>query len=444
MPKKSASQIRRLQKRSQLRGDTLYQPPMIIVNPNNTSNNKKDLKTNKKKYYNKVDVVKFRNIIQIYKNSMENIPHECNAKERRKLKRKYEAVARNESRLDLEELLQYDVERIGSDKKNSIDNNKKKIASKEYILFIGRLHPKTTEQELRKHFEKKIGRRIEKKDVVVRMKVNKRESHSKSSNDNYINNDDRKETSNDNDNNEDNDTKEGPSDTLHSSHAPNEQSETIPIISEFRSSYAFITVSTPALFQSCLQLHQTNLHGSRLNIYMASSCRANSSRRFQKINHYKHVQEKQINTKVNQLVKKYIDAGKMNDTDLDKNVMDMLKRRSWEVVEKSLKEYTKRKDSTIRNFSSFLCQIVKEVENGDDSIKKSDKKNRKKDNNNKVRKKPRKGYNQRSLLGHLSHYSQEGVDMSHSENDSLNERMEKLFPSWLRGRGRGSGLFARS
>lgn len=179
---------------------------------------------------------------------------------------------------------------------------------------------------------------------------------------------------------------------------------------------------------------------------MASSCRAKSPRRLQKINRYKHIQDKKIKVSLNRLLKRYIDSGKINVGELDIDAMNMLKRRSLEVAEKSLNEYIKKKDYGIKNSSAFLYHIVKKVEN-DESIVIDNSRDGilKKNNCEKVAK---KDYGQRSLQGHLSHYSHEKDDMICLDKD-IDEKdisigwMEKLFPSWLRGRGKRSGLFAR-
>lgn len=461
--KKSAAQLRRLQKRSSERGDTPYlTDPPTTDHPTPSQSQSNDPPTLLPQD-DDLDSTQSKRMTAAHQlhtslSHMEANSTKLNAKERRSAKRKAEAIAKEESGCqDIDELMSYyhahkdqcsdlvvkeipptEVEPYSSTITNKTERTKKETRKKNpYILFVGQLSYSTTKQALFDHFKNHVSEGITPETLTIRL-MNVQNEYKEF---------------------EENDTTE-----------PNLRKTNTK---STKGGYAFAEFTTPTIMYKCLKLHQTELDGRRINIYRGASNRAHSKSRQVKITQRRHEQETYVAHAVTKIVQEYMDAGQLSNEELDEGVIALLKRRSADVVNHALREYIDKRDGrneSLENPSAFLTAIVCEMSQEPTSSKMSYAHTNTSRGKDRERGKGRETYTSNrgyrtsqtnqsakddysyygiqnndshdTVLSRMSIFSKEGVDMSASERDTnvsndFQNRMDRIFPSWLRGRGRG-------
>lgn len=458
MTKKSAAQIRRMEKRAAERGDK-YDPPVQAVSTemklnvakklketldelesNSEGMNSRDKRASKRKaeaiaaeelggdikivdlleWYDKQpkgnkekrekktgpsiskeDKMKFDAFAE-YQKSLTEIEADkvLNSKDRRSAKRKADAIACENSKLStVQELLDWyeankDKQPTKKQKKSS-DNNDSEAQSKSnnpYILFVGQIPYNTTADQIMKHFQHYMGKKvITKETMTIRIPNNADKDKLKAKG-------------------KDRPTK----------------------------GFAFCEFNDPELMYECLKLHHTDMNGRRINVIRAAG--GGKAKRAEKIKERKEEQDEYISTIVDKIIKEHISKGDLKEGELDNGAILLCKRRNAAIVEAALSEYIEaRGDRHLENPSSFFAKVMNRVtEEGVDAIKKQDKKQ--------SAKRVQTGNQTDPNLIRRSKFARTGVDMSSSfvTNNNNGSGLSSIFPSiGGRGRGRGRGAYMR-
>lgn len=331
---------------------------------------------------------------------------DINAKERRSAKRKAEAIAAEESGCQAEELLQW-YETVAPPAKDADEEEEggKKIP---YIVFVGQLSFSTTVDMLYEHFETNLGKEVITKETTkIRLLTDAKTKKSRG--------------------------------------------------------MAFVELSTPEAMYECLKLHLTHLDGRRLNVERTTG--GGKAAKKSKISSFRESQSAYISQTVDQILSDHMKNGDIMEGELDDGVIALCKRHSAQVVEHALKEYAEEKkvrrerkeelgekeEEEMRNPSAFLTHMLGRIaEEGFESSNLSGSKRggggeggrsggrgrgggpgRGSGSGGAGRGGDRRGASSRSVL------EEGGVDMSASK--SSGGRIQQIFPSMQRGRGRGRG-----
>mmetsp|Transcript_13163 Transcript_13163/g.14821 ORF Transcript_13163/g.14821 Transcript_13163/m.14821 type:complete len:515 (+) Transcript_13163:84-1628(+) len=351
-----------------------------------------------------------------------DINQDLNAKDRRSMKRKAEAIACEKSKFEsIQELITwYDSNPELQKKKDKKDNMNDKKSTNPYILFVGQIPYDTKEEDLFSHFQKYLGKKlITKESMTVRIPQHKEKSKDVkkiSSQDNEIEHEENK-------------------DDLE------QQTEGGKAKRQGRG-FAFVEFNDPELMYECLKLHHTDLNGRRINVIRSAG--GGKESRKEKFKERRKEQDEYISSTVEKIIKDYIDKGDLKEDELDSGAILLCKRRSAAIVEAALSEYIEQRgDRELENPSSFfsrvICTVTEEGEVGTEAYLKKKKLENAKEVQNKRRKldhgknKKQGGY----VTGTSSILEKSGVDMSISKKGS---EMSNIFPS-MRGRGRGRGAY---
>ena len=483
MGKKSASQIRRMQKRAEARGD-VYE---VVVPPEEVEEPEEKRDETKEEEEEEVDPIKekaARDLVETLK-SLESNKDNMNAKDRRSAKRKAEVIASEQAGCEASELVEWYEKR-----KKTIEKQKNQEAGP----------PVLTEEEKKKlqvvqTYMKEIGK-IEKNESLNskdRRSAKRKAEAIASSNDSgipikellewYENNKETllpKSSSNKRKRNDDSDnTKKSPYilfvgqlsfDTTAEGlfeHFQKELGEkvitkttlSVRLLTDKNRNnksrgMAFAELQDPEVLYECLKLHHTFLDGRRINIERSAGGGKNSDLRKEKLTKYRKEQEEYMSETVDKILKEYYEKGDIMEGELDEGVIALMKRRSAAVVEAALSEYVEERVKEMDNPSAYLTSMVCRItEDGIENKKIENKKQKKhtangtkftKNNNNhhfdgsKRRSYNNNAKNENSYQS-TSELSKFGVDMSISSIARTNNDMNKIFPSMSRGRGRGRG-----
>jgi RNA recognition motif-containing protein len=459
MTKKSAAQIRRMEKRAAERGDQ-YDAPVETVSTqmklnvakklketindlesNSEGMNSRDKRASKRKaeaiaseqlggdikiadlleWYDKQpkerkekqekktkigkslsdeDKLKF-DAFTVYQKSLSEIEADkgLNSKDRRSAKRKADAIACEHSKFStIQELLDWyennQDKKPAKKQKTSSDNDDSGAHSKKnnpYILFVGQIPFNSTADQIMKHFQHYMGKKvITDETMTIRIPNNADNEKLKSKG-------------------KDRPTK----------------------------GFAFCEFKDPELMYECLKLHHTDMNGRRINVLRAAG--GGKAKRAEKIKERKEEQDEYISTVVDKIIKEHISKGALKEGELDDGAILLCRRRNAAIVEAALSEYIEaRGDRHLENPSSFFAKVMNRVtEEGVDAIKKQDKKpsSKRVTTRNQTDPKP----------ASQSKFARTGVDMSASFTPQGDNEagLSSIFPSMRRGRGRGRGAYMR-
>jgi len=369
-----------------------------------------------------------------------------NSKDRRSAKKKAEAIAKQDSKVengDLQELLDWYEENkdrleLILDKEMGKSGKKRKakdaldgdgdgedatgigigIGSKRsnpYILFVGQIPFHTTAQELLTHFQKYMGKQVITTEAM-KIRIPKDEKVKDSTKD------------------QDKDKSKG---------------------------FAFCEFQDPELMYECLKMHQTPLNGRRINVIRAAG--GGKAARTETHKQRKLEQDEYISTNVDKIIKEYLDQGKLKEGELDSGAILICKRRSAATVEAALSQYIEqRAEKELDNPSAFFMNVMLRVteaegegngnadgkrkqggsgkgRGGGNGNSSSGSGNRNSNGNSKSKS---DGGDKPVRSRDASVFTKSGVDMSISEkNDDGDATLSKIFPSMGRGRGRGRGAY---
>ncbi len=321
---------------------------------------------------------------------------DINAKERRSAKRKAEAIAAEESGFQADELLKW-YETVAPANTDEEEGGKKIP----YIVFVGQLSFSTTAEMLYEHFETNLGKEVITKETTkIRLLTDAKTKKSRG--------------------------------------------------------MAFVELSTPEAMYECLKLHLTHLDGRRLNVERTTG--GGKAAKKSKISSFRESQTAYISQTVDQILSDHMKNGDIMEGELDEGVIALCKRHSAQVVEHALKEYAEEKkvrrerkeelgekeEEEMRNPSAFLTHMLGRI--AEEGFESSNLSGSKKGGRGRGggrgggpgrgsggagRGGDRRGASSRSVL------EEGGVDMSASK--SSGGRIQQIFPSMQRGRGRGRG-----
>jgi hypothetical protein len=218
---------------------------------------------------------------------------------------------------------------------------------------------------------------------------------------------------------------------------------------------AFVELSSPESMYECLKLHLTHLDGRRLNVERTSG--GGKAAKKSKITSFRESQSSYISQTVDQILSDHMKNGDIMEGELDEGVIALCKRHSAQVVEHALKEYAEEKkvrkerkeelgekeEEEMRNPSAFLTHMLGRiaVEGFESSNLSGSKRGGRgsgrgggpgRGSGRSGRGGDKRGASRTSVL------EEGGVDMSASSISS-GGKIQQIFPSMQRGRGRGRG-----
>jgi hypothetical protein len=220
----------------------------------------------------------------------------------------------------------------------------------------------------------------------------------------------------------------------------------------------------------CLKLHLTHLDGRRINVERTSG--GGKAAKKSKITSFRESQSSYISQTVDQILSDHIQNGDIVDGELDEGVIALCKRHSAQVVEHALKEYAEEKrvrkerkeelgekeEEEMRNPSAFLTHMIGRI--AEEGFESSNLSGSRKGGSGRGGRGggggrgrgggPGRGsggsgrHDDRKVAsGSNSVLEEGGVDMRASYTASSigggGGRIQQIFPSMQRGRGRGRG-----
>ena len=211
---------------------------------------------------------------------------------------------------------------------------------------------------------------------------------------------------------------------------------------------AFVEVDDPEFLYALLKLHQTYLKGRRINVEKSAGGKKDSDTRKSKIDQYRKEQSAYFAEVVESILAEYKKTGELREDELDEGVVTVCKRHAGPVVQAAVAEYIEKGGRDMNNPSAYLTFLVTkfakegihDVEDTGKTKTKSKSSGGKRkeqygsDDKNSKRSKPWNG---------ASEFAKSGVDMSLSVNSTKSSSsgdkrdISKIFPSSQRGRGRG-------
>mmetsp|Transcript_36784 Transcript_36784/g.85918 ORF Transcript_36784/g.85918 Transcript_36784/m.85918 type:complete len:297 (-) Transcript_36784:180-1070(-) len=282
--KKTAAQIRRMQKRAAGRGEDYTPPPP--ANPPLTAEN------------DTTEAPETPNALQELRAATKADVSSMNAKERRHHKRKLAKLAEAAGVEDLDTFIE--AGRDGDDGPEEEDadgsssgrgrkrarrlDGKPPEINNPYIIFVGQISYSTTSQAIFDHFQKELG-----EDVITPASAKVRlltDSKTKKSR-----------------------------------------------------GMAFVELDDPKVMYDCLKLHRTHLNGRRINVERSAGGGKNSERRKLKIQNQREQQEKMMSNTVDNILEEYRSKGDLQEGELDDGVVGLFKRHSAHVVDAAIQEY---------------------------------------------------------------------------------------------------------
>lgn len=213
---------------------------------------------------------------------------------------------------------------------------------------------------------------------------------------------------------------------------------------------AFVEVTDPDFLYALLKLHQTYLNGRRINVEKSAGGKKHSITRKSKLDNYRKEQSAYFAEVVESILSEYKKTGELREDELDEGVITVCKRHAGPVVRAAVNEYIEKGGSLMNNPSAYLTFLVTKFakegihdaeETGKSKINSKSNGKRKfssgttEDRDEKRRKQVASKYEfEKSVVN---------MPLSHHENDSIksttkdNRTLSRIFPSSQRGRGRG-------
>jgi RNA recognition motif-containing protein len=212
---------------------------------------------------------------------------------------------------------------------------------------------------------------------------------------------------------------------------------------------AFVEVDDPEFLYALLKLHQTYLKGRRINVERSAGGKKHSEARKSKLEHYRKEQGAYFAEVVENILSEYKKSGELREDELDEGVMTLCKRHAGPVVQAAVAEYIEKGGRDMNNPSAYLTFLVTkfakegihDVEDTGKSKTSSNSSAKRKDSSNEEK----RNYKRSKQFDGSSEFAKSGVDMSMStrEHSSKKQRIgdtkdiARIFPSSQRGRGRG-------
>jgi len=201
---------------------------------------------------------------------------------------------------------------------------------------------------------------------------------------------------------------------------------------------AFVEVDDPEFLYALLKLHQTYLNGRRINVERSAGGKKHSEVRKSKLERYKQEQGEYFAEVVDKILSEYKTTGELREDELDEGVVTVCKRHSGPVVRAAVAEYIEKGGKDMNNPSAYLTFLVtKFAKEGIHDVEDTGRtKKRKETSSSSSRGGDRK--RTKEWKG-ASEFSRSGVDMSASDRKegSGKRDLSSIFPSSQRGRGRG-------
>lgn len=213
---------------------------------------------------------------------------------------------------------------------------------------------------------------------------------------------------------------------------------------------AFVEVDDPEFLYALLKLHQTYLKGRRINVERSAGGGKHSDARKSKLEHYRKEQSAYFAEIVENILAEYKKTGELREDELDEGVVTVCKRHAGPVVQAAVAEYIEKGGRDMNNPSAYLTFLVtKFAKEGIHDVEETGK-TKKNSKSNGKRKQPYgseddKTYKRSKDWHGKSELEKSGVDMSTSQprddaataKNAEKKSLSKIFPSSQRGRGRG-------
>ncbi len=210
---------------------------------------------------------------------------------------------------------------------------------------------------------------------------------------------------------------------------------------------AFVEVDDPEFLYALLKLHQTYLKGRRINVEKSAGGKKHSDTRKSKIDQYRKEQSAYFAEVVENIFAEYKKTGELREDELDEGVVTVCKRHAGPVVQAAVAEYIEKGGRDMNNPSAYLTFLVtKFAKEGIHDVEDTGKTKTKSKSNGK-RKEPYgsgddKNPKRSKQWNGASEFEKSGVDMSLSKQGTKSSSgdksdLSKIFPSSQRGRGRG-------
>mmetsp|Transcript_18084 Transcript_18084/g.44984 ORF Transcript_18084/g.44984 Transcript_18084/m.44984 type:complete len:485 (-) Transcript_18084:95-1549(-) len=212
---------------------------------------------------------------------------------------------------------------------------------------------------------------------------------------------------------------------------------------------AFVEVDDPEFLYALLKLHQTYLKGRRINVEKSAGGKKHSDTRKSKIDQYRKEQNAYFAEVVENILAEYKKTGELREDELDEGVVTVCKRHAGPVVQAAVAEYIEKGGRDMNNPSAYLTFLVTkfakegihDVEETGKTKMKSKSGGKRKESSGLAEEKNSKRSKQ---WNGASEFERSGVDMSLSRLGSNSTKssggakdLSKIFPSSQRGRGRG-------
>ena len=159
----------------------------------------------------------------------------------------------------------------------------------------------------------------------------------------------------------------------------------------------FVQTTTPENLYELLKLHKTTLEGRRINVERTAGGSKDNDKRKQKLAQYKENQTKLMGDTIGKIIQEFRESGDLKEGELDDGVVGLMGRHTTATVQQSLTEYVDmRGDEKLDNPSAYLTSIITRVSvEGVDASERERKKAREADRKNKVEEKERGGGDRR-------------------------------------------------
>jgi len=425
--KKSAAQLKRLQKRAEARGE-VYELPTTTTDAvatqsegDSTSVVATAAQTSEPSKSHSKDIKRCKQLVKLARSLQEELQKiekdtTLKSKDRRSAKRKAEAITSEKlAGVDTEitstkELLEwyesYADSKEGQDDENDDDNvsphkekgKAKKDASQShrrnpYILFFGQLSYGTSKERLLEHITAELGEEFpdlksKAKDLVkIRLLTD-------------------------------------------------------PKNPQRSRGMAFVECDNPELLYGCLKLHHSFLDGRRINVERTAGGSRNSQQRTSKLDQYRREQFEYMEQTITGVIDEYKQRGDIGENELDEGVMLLLKRHSATVVQGSLQRYVETNGRDMDNPSAYLTYLIGKI--AEEGVFTDENKGKKQHSgstksepkhrvsNDRPRKRQKHDEGREFGSGLAKHGD---IDMSISKPRPGD--LAAIFPSYKRGRGRG-------
>jgi len=328
MKKKSASQIKRMMKRAEARGE-VYHPTSPSANGKrdsdqatenaaigNAANEPTEGEASPAEASRREE--ELANAARKLQNDLQRIDNDTDlkSKDRRSAKRKAHALAAEATGMSAEALLElYEEHNTEDDQQQQVEeestrsdtDNAKKDHTKNrrnpYIVFVGQLSYDTTKDQLFEHFRKELGddHVVSRENMWIRLLTDpKDENRSRG--------------------------------------------------------MAFVEVSDPELLYACLKCHQTFLDGRRINVERSTG----GGRKIHKsrLEQLRENQERHMESVVDSMLQELRASGDVRDGELDDGVIALCKRHSAATVQAALERYVESNGRDMDNPSAYLSFLL--------------------------------------------------------------------------------------